>query len=229
MKPLPGSPPRCWRYAALALSLAAHAALLAWLLTARLEAVKVSPPPQAIMLEWLRSPIPATPTLQPKVSLKVPPPRAPLVADKQLAAKPEAAPAAPKLRHAFVSDDSDWVAVAPAAARGPVGPGRVPGDYADQVKARIVTKLERPPGAVFEVAPTSKGDPKNLLRQCTVPYQIVVDRQGRMISHQMESCGDDLLDAAAEAAILKGGPFPPPPDLGADHYIIYGSANFRAQ
>lgn len=108
-------------------------------------------------------------------------------------------------------------------------PRRVPSDYADKVKARVVANLVRPDGAVFKAQAGDKADATYLRRQCTIPYEITVDREGKMVSYQIESCGDKLLDAAAEAALQKSGPFPPPPNSGAATYVIYGSANFRAQ
>ena len=123
----------------------------------------------------------------------------------------------------------DWANTISTPAAAPPGPRRVPSDYADKVKARVVANLVRPDGAMFKAQSGDKTDAKNLQRQCTIPYEITVDREGKVLSFKIESCGDKLLDAAAEAALQKSGPFPPPPNSGASTYVIYGSANFRAQ
>jgi protein TonB len=47
-----------------------------------------------------------------------------------------------------------------------------------------------------------------------------------MIDHKIDNCGDDRLDAAAHAALIKGGPYPPPPDTGASSYEIHGALVF---
>ena len=220
------------RCGALLLSLVAHGALLAWLLTATLGGESVSSSARPILVELTRPPPPPPPPPQP-------PKETPRQPERKLAApaKPlPSQPPAPVIQsgppvHEFATNDNDWVAAVPGegSGRGAGGARRVPPDYAVKVKSRIIAKLDYPQDAVYEAPRNFKGDPKVLKRQCTVPYEIVVDRNGRMISHHLDPCGDDLLDAAAEAALLKAGPFPPPPDLGADQYVIYGSANFRVQ
>ena len=110
-----------------------------------------------------------------------------------------------------------------------VAPRRVPSDYADKVKAKVVANIVRPDGAFYKATVGEKADAKHLQRQCTIPYEITVDREGKLARFKIESCGDKVLDAAAEAALQKSGPFPPPPNAGAATYVIYGSANFRAQ
>ena len=125
--------------------------------------------------------------------------------------------------------NGEWAGITPSPNAITLAPRRVPSDYADKVKARVVANLVRPDGAVYKAQPGEKSDARSVLRQCTIPYEITVDRQGKVLSFQIESCGDKLLDAAAEAALQKSGPFPPPPNSGAATYVIYGSANFRAQ
>lgn len=140
----------------------------------------------------------------------------------RIATPPHAAPP----EHSFTSNDDEWVIPMQAEGSGN-GARRVPIDYADKVKAGITGNMYYPPEAVYAAPRGFRGDRRVLIRQCTIPYEIVIDRNGRMISHRIEPCDDNLLDAAAEAALLKAGPFPPPPDMGAEQYVIYGSANFR--
>ncbi|CAG4884768.1 Protein TonB [Georgfuchsia toluolica] len=219
------------RGGAFVFSLMVHAALLVWLLTTTLGGGPTALPPHVIALELVRPPPPPTAPPALKDIKPQPLPHAPAPVKPQ-PKKPVELPApAGAPVHEFAKNDDDWVAVAPGAGtgRGAGGARRVPPDYADKVKTRVVAKLDYPPDAVYEPPPGYKGDPKQLKRQCTVPYEIVVDRNGKMISHHIEPCGDGMLDAAAEAALLKAGPFPPPPDLGAEQYVIYGSANFRTR
>jgi protein TonB len=125
--------------------------------------------------------------------------------------------------------NGEWAGIAASQNSITLVPRRVPSDYADKVKAKVVANLVRPDGAVYKAQAGEKADARSMLRQCTIPYEITVDREGKVLSFQIESCGDKLLDAAAEAALQKSGPFPPPPHAGAATYVIYGSANFRAQ
>lgn len=190
------------RGSAFVLSFAAHTALLSWLLTVT---VKVTiPPPAPIALELVRKP----------------PQLPPLGAKNMLTARPRA--------HMFAARHDDW-AVAATTEGGGNGPRRVPSNYADTVKDRIIAKLEYPKNAYITVRSATTGKFVTIPLQCTIPYQITVGNDGRMISYRIEPCGQPLLDAAAEAALMKAGPFPPPPDLGAKEYVIYGSANFLIQ
>lgn len=91
---------------------------------------------------------------------------------------------------------------------------------------RVIARLERPEGSVYAPPPGYDGDPNDFKRQCYIPYEITVDANGAIVSYEINKCGDDLLDAAAERAILQAAPFPPPPNQGAQSYIIYGTAIF---
>jgi len=128
----------------------------------------------------------------------------------------------PPQAHIKVETD-EWVQ--PLAVDTGVQIRRAPADYAEKVKSRVIANVIYPVNAVHPAPKNFHGDPRLLLRQCTIPYEIVVDRQGMIISYQIDRCHDDLLDAAAEAAILKAQPFPPPPD-GAERYRIYATVNF---
>ncbi len=214
------------RRGAVALSLIVHAALVAWLITA----TTISPEQkhQGIAIEVVRlqrppaPPQPAPPPPSPPVAPAKPVVRIPVPQMPQEIISSTPKPPPPT----YSSHDDEWIIPATSTTNSP-GPRRVPNGYADDVKSRIVAKIEYPPDAIYKLPKNFKGDPRTLRRQCTIPYEIVVDRSGRMISHHIESCDDPVLDAAAEAALLKAGPFTPPPDLGAEQYVIYGSANFR--
>lgn len=139
-------------------------------------------------------------------------------------AAPARAPAGPPVH--LRGGDDEWAQPAsPSAAVAPPSARRAPPDYAEQVKARVMAQVVYPRNAVMPRPRDFKGDPRDLLRECTIPYEVLVDRQGRIISFEIERCQDDLLDAAAEAAIRKAQPFAPPP-AGAEQYRIYGSINF---
>ncbi len=235
-----------WCRVAFALSLAAHA-LLTFLLSTILANTPAPDDLKPVMIDLMQQPRPQAPTAPPK-----PPPSRRHPAKPQIPiprhAVPDKAPEMSRINqprvappevpqittppqpvlptHALTGNDDDWVIPSQIEGSGN-GARRVSIDYADKVKASITGNMYYPPDAVIEAPRGFRGDRRVLIRQCTIPYEIVIDRNGRMISHSIEPCDDNLLDAAAEAALLKAGPFPPPPDMGAEQYVIYGSANFR--
>jgi protein TonB len=71
-----------------------------------------------------------------------------------------------------------------------------------------------------------KVDSENFNRSCRIPYEIIVDAKGRMVSYTMDRCGNDVMDQAAERTILQAAPFPPPPNEGASQYTIHGTIIF---
>ncbi len=105
-------------------------------------------------------------------------------------------------------------AAATSGGGGRKGSVYAPPDYAEKVKTRVNQAIVYPAAA------------KNFLQQCWVEYTLIVDRNGNMIDHKIDNCGDDRLDAAAHAALIKGGPYPPPPDTGASSYEIHGALVF---
>lgn len=121
-------------------------------------------------------------------------------------------------------DEQEWISPT-AVDTGPVA-RRAPPEYAEKVKSRVISQVIYPRNALYPPPRGFKGDPRILMRECTIPYELVVDRQGRIISYDLDPCQDELLVPAAEAAILQGQPYPPPPD-GAEQYRIYGSINFK--
>lgn len=128
--------------------------------------------------------------------------------------------------HTFGAND-EWAAppVVPQTSET-VRSRPVPAGYADTVKNRVTANLRRPEGSVYKPPPGYKGDPNDFKRQCYIPYEITVDGTGRVVSYEIDRCGDELLDAAAEQAVRNAGPFPPPPNQGAEKYVIYGTAIF---
>lgn len=139
--------------------------------------------------------------------------------DLPLAIKKPLAPTA--TRH---PDEQEWITPA-AVESGPVVRRASP-EYAEQVKSRIIGQVIYPANALYPAPPGFKGDRRLLMRECTIAYEVVVDRQGRVVSYELDPCQDDMLAPAAEAAILKAQPYPPPPE-GAEQHRIYGSINFK--
>lgn len=218
-------------------SLALHGALLVWLLSADLHQ-PLPEQPQAIAVQMVELPVPVPepepepeppepePIPEPEPEPAPPPPvKAPVV---KKAAPPPRAPtksAGPPV-HAFGAN-SDWAAPStPAAPQASSRSRQVPSGYADTVKNRVIANLKRPEGAVYKPPPGYKGDPADLKRKCHISYEITLDSSGKMLSYEIDPCGDPLLDAAAEQAVLKAGPFPPPPNQGAARYTVYGTAIF---
>lgn len=213
------------RGVALALSFVAHVALVFWLAETTMSgALTPLPSQQVVAAELVRlPPPPAPPVVEPQKAVKqYVAKRAPVEPTPQ----PEKSADSVRPQHTFASRNDDWGAPVAGGTSGK-GARRVPSDYAEKVKSRVVAGLVRPADAVFKAPRGFKGDPRVLQRQCTIPYEITVDRQGNMISYRIEPCGDAALDAAAEAALQRSGPFPPPPGADAEEYVIYGSANFR--
>jgi protein TonB len=101
-----------------------------------------------------------------------------------------------------------------------------PSGYAETVKSRVTQKLGRPAGSSYKPPPGYKGDPDDFKRQCRIPYEIVVDTQGKIVSYNIDRCVDAVLNQAAEQAIVQSAPYPPPPNEGASQYTIYGTAIF---
>lgn len=224
-------------------SLALHGVLLVWLLSAnRSQPLPEQPQPIAVQLVEAPAvvpepepipepaePEPAEPEPIAAPEPEPPPAVKPLVVKR--AAAPPPAPAKPAKAagppvHAFGAN-SDWAAPPVTASSQSSSRARpVPSGYADTVKNRVIANLKRPDGAVYKPPPGYKGDPNDLKRKCFISYEITLDSAGKMLAYDIDRCGDPLLDAAAEQAVLKAGPFPPPPNQGASRYTVYGTAIF---
>jgi protein TonB len=221
-------------------SLVLHGALLVWLLSVSpsqplpeqpqpiaVQLVEVpvvvpepepepEPPEPEPIAELPPEPEPPQPVKPPVVKKVAPPPRAPVKSTK--------APGPPV--HAFGANN-DWAAPpVPAPTQSSNRARPVPAGYADTVKNRVIANLKRPEGAVYKMPAGSNVDPNDLKRKCFISYEITLDSAGKMLSYEIDRCGDPLLDAAAEQAVLKAGPFPPPPNQGAARYTVYGTAIF---
>lgn len=234
------SPTRRWvaRLLVISLSVLLHGALLVWLFSTRMGH---SLPPQAdaIAVDMVILPEPEPepkpeaepePELEPELEPEpepepapIPQPRPP---ERQPVAAQPAKPASGPPVHTF-GDNQEWAA--PPAVQHSSAPVRsrpVAAAYAETVKGKVTANLKRPEGAVYKPPPGYRGDPNDFKRQCYIPYEITVDSAGQVLGYEIDRCGDELLDAAAEQAVRSAGPFPPPPNQGADSYVIYGTAIF---
>jgi outer membrane biosynthesis protein TonB len=218
------------RSSALVVSLLVHTALFLWLLTSNLAGDEVVLPSAPLMLvELVKIPPPPPPPPPPEIKNDVKPDKKPL--PKRAAAKaapPKEDPGPPA--HEISTKDDEWVA--PRVNNNKsfvIGARRVPSDYAEKVKSQVVANTEYPADAVYKPPKNYKGDLKDFRQQCVVDYEITVDRNGNMLSYKYEPCGNAKLDAAADAGLRKSGPFPPPPNLGAESYVIYGTQIFRVK
>lgn len=240
--------PRTRRWGArllvVAASVALHGALIAWLMGSRIGH-PLPPPAEAIAVELVAAPV-VEPEPEPVVEpepLPEPEPEPEPIVEAEPEPEPETAPEPPKVAprpapapaparpsgppvHSFGAND-EWAAPpAVPQASETVRSRPVPAGYADTVKNRVTANLRRPEGSVYKPPPGYKGDPNDFKRQCYIPYEITVDGTGSVVSYEIDRCGDELLDAAAEQAVRNAGPFPPPPNQGADKYVIYGTAIF---
>ena len=225
-------------------SVLAHAALFAWLLSGRLSQPLVLEEPMMVAVELVQMPPEPEPVPEPEpepipepeqITEPEPEPEPEIVPEPTPAPAPPprptppAPPAAPKSSgppvHSFGANTQFAAPPAPPAD-APTRAMMAPSGYADTVKNQVIAQIKRPDGAVYKPPPGYRGDPNDFKRQCYIPYQITVDAQGRMLSYEIDRCGDELLDAAAEQAIRQAGPFPAPPAGGAAQYTIYGTAIF---
>ncbi|PRB81598.1 TonB C-terminal domain-containing protein [Pseudomonas sp. MYb185] len=215
-------------------SVALHAALVVWLMSSHFSHPQV-PLPEAVAVELVELPAVPEPDPEPEPEpepepISEPEPE-PVPKPQPVPPKPvqRAAPAKPAGPPAYAfGDNQDWAPPPTPSASNPTATrGRpVPSAYADTVKNRVTANLRRPEGSVYKPPPGYKGDPNDFKRQCYIPYEITVDAAGHMLHYTIDRCGDELLDAAAEQAVRSAGPFPPPPNQGAEQYIIYGTAIF---
>lgn len=214
------------RAGALALSTAAHAALLMWLLSANL-AGEPAPPEKtaALPVELVRLPPPPPPKEEIKQQPEKAKPVKQRAASRSVPLPPvQAGPPA----HEISTNDDEWVAPRVNSNTGWSNvTRRAPPDYAEKVKSQVIAHMEYPEDAVYKKVRGQKGPPAR--QQCRVAYEITIDRNGRMVSYTFDPCGNDKLDAAAKAALEKSGPFPPPPDTGAEKYVIRGVQIFRVE
>lgn len=209
-------------------SLAAHTALLLWLLTANLagnEVILSNAPVMAVELVRIPPPPPPPP---PDIKSDVKPDKKPLPkrASKQAAKIVDPGPPA----HEISTKDDEWVA--PRVNNNKsfvIGARRAPSDYAEKVKNQVISNMQYPTDAYYKAPRNYKGDMKVLQQQCMISYEITVDKNGNMVSYKFDRCGTDKLDAAAEQALKNSGPFPPPPNQGAETYVIYGREIFRTK
>lgn len=230
------------RLLVVAVSVAIHGALIVWLMGSRLGH-PLPPPAEAIAVELVAAPV-MEPEPEPEPIVEpepVPEPEPEPEPEPIVEPEPETTPEPPKVAprpapaparasgppvHTFGAND-EWAAPPPVAQASETVRSRpVPAGYADTVKNRVTANLRRPEGSVYKPPPGYKGDPNDFKRQCYIPYEITVDGAGQVLSYEIDRCGDELLDAAAEQAVRNAGPFPPPPNQGADKYVIYGTAIF---
>jgi protein TonB len=215
------------RAVALVVSLLVHTALFLWLLSANIAGNEAAlPPTPFIPIELVKIPPPPPPPPEIKTAVKPDKKPQPKRAATRAAAPKMEQPGPPV--HEISTRDDEWVAPRVNDNKSfVIGARRAPSDYADKVKSQVVSRIDYPEDALYKVPRNYKGDLKDLRQQCRVAYEISVDRNGKMLSYKFDPCGSTKLDAAVEAGLKNSGPFPPPPDQGAESYVIYGVKIFR--
>jgi protein TonB len=203
-----------------------HAGILAALLIFNHRSTISKPPPVFYLtLDHPRPPpapikppeIEPPPVAPPKIIPLPTAPQKPAEKPKKpaAAASPPAADTGPPV-HFLTPGGAGTGSVASGLGSGDGGARHAPTDYADKVKARIVANK------VFPMA-------AQLLRQeCVITYSVTIDRTGRMIAHHIDPCLYPMVNEAAEAAILKAGPYDPP-ENGAETRVVYGSLPFHLE
>lgn len=213
------------RTGAFAFSIAAHAALLTWLLSANLAGESTPPAAKpALPVELVKLPPPPPPKQEVKEPEKAKPAKQKTPARSVPLPPVQAGPPV----HEISTNDDEWVAPRVNSNTGWSNvTRRAPPDYAEKVKAQVIAHMDYPEDAVYKRMRGDKGPPAR--QQCRVAYEITIDRNGNMLSYKIDPCGSDKLDAAARTALEKSAPFPPPPDTGAEKYVIRGVQIFRLQ
>lgn len=210
---------------AVTVSLLLHV-LLVWGVI-RWEFAKAPQVPAPVMIEMVMTPPPPPPPPIPppqkpepvKTKAAVPKPahqpqpRMSAQATPDLTPPPPPVPGPPQHKMGSAGIPAQMIG-ALGSGGGRKGVAYAPPDYAEKIKVRVNASIVYP------------ADSKHFLQQCWVQYRLTVDRNGRMLDYKIDNCGDDRLDAAAEAALIKGGPYPPPPDTGASSYEILGAIVF---
>ncbi len=211
---------------AFAVSLLLHVLLIWSVMRWEMAKAPPLPPPAVVKLAVTLTPVHLPPPPEPEpVKTRVAEPKHARHVQTRLSAQatpeltpppvpvPSPVPGPPqhKMGSAGISSQTPGVA---GGSGGRKGVAYAPQDYAEKIKARVNAAIVYP------------ADSKRFLQQCWVEYKLTVDRNGTMIDHKINNCGDDRLDAAAEAALIKGGPYPPPPDTGATSYEIFGAFVF---
>lgn len=201
-------------------------------LAVKLASPPAPPPPAEPAPPPVATPQPTSPQRAPALTRSTPAPVAIAPAPVVEEPPPPLQPASPSLpsppRHqmkAASGRSAEGSRRGTARSGSGSGSGNIyaPPDYAEKVKTRVNAAIVYP------------ADAKRFLQQCWVEYTLTVDRNGNLLNYRIENCGDDRLDAAAQAALIKGGPYPPPPsppslpDGGAASYEIHGALVFTLQ
>ena len=208
-------------------SLLVHTALLLWLLSANLAGEPPQPQPSApIAVELVKlPPRPLPPKEEPKEPVKA--------KARKHEPQPERAPKLPPVEagppaHEISTNDDEWVAPRVNSNKGfVIGARRAPSDYSDKIQNQVLSHVDTPKDAYYKPPRNYKGDMEVLRQECVVGYEVTIDRQGNIVSLKMDPCGNDKYDAAAEKAVRDAAPYQPPPDLGADTYVIQRRIIFR--
>ncbi|WP_156924387.1 TonB family protein [Derxia gummosa] len=167
------------------------------------EKVKTIEPPRAAPPRPAPVPVPAP------SAVPTPAPVTPSVAEAPHEPAPAPAPPAPPAP-----------APAPQAAARPGppnSPDAIPTDYANQVFARInrIASGRYPKAAMLR------------RQEGRIGYRLTLAQDGTLLSYELDKCGIDALDAAAEEALKAAAPFPKLPDLGAASYRLAGAIVYR--
>ncbi|RQS13888.1 TonB family protein [Burkholderia sp. Bp9002] len=225
-----------------AASVALHALALAALFAWSTHAPDKPPPERTIELVLTQAaPEPAQPQPpQPKAQPAPPPPRRTVAvppethaarapaprtaAPSETAPRPvQAAPAAEPAPSAAPAAQAD-TPVRPAAPATPaptrvIGQEGIPSDYVRQVFERINrSAIDRYP----RLARLKHLDGR-------VGYRLVLAPDGTLVRCEIQTSGEDTLDAAALDAIRAAAPFPKLPDLGGSSYVLKGAIVYQSE
>lgn len=212
------------------LSLAVHAALLAWLVqTAAIPAGR-GQPPESIRVEVIAVAPPADPQEETVHKVEPAPPQP--VATPIPSSKPPTAvsqPAKVKL-HRATSQPASPVVAAIESVDGPTTPPNVPSVPSDIVPAPSVVGATAP--AVAEDGLRLYGEtirarilahkPTHIRLRGTVGLTFSISHDGRLLATAVSmSSGSDALDQAALAAVQEAAPFPTPPEMTSSPQLTF--------
>ncbi|SEH25433.1 TonB family protein [Magnetospirillum fulvum] len=202
------------------LSLAGHAAVLAWIVAASTAPVGPSQGDPAILVEIVLTP-PAVAPAEPSRPPEVVPPRPATMAARPHRVMTAAPPVKPAPAPVGAGESDPLVPDTALASVGPASASVSPTDSAPVLPDRDeAAEVRRYAEAVWTHLLAHR--PRGVRRRGTVLLAFTVSRDGTVIQAAIvRSSGEELLDRAVLAGLAAAAPFPSPPDAIGDTALSF--------